>query len=84
MGIPTPIVKECWSKLEVVIRDGARTFIESILNEEVDSYIEGMSHILDAKGNKLIRRNGYLPERKITTGVGPIPNISHAKRFSVV
>lgn len=73
MGIPTSIVKECWSKLEVVIRDGARTFIESILNEEVDSYIEGMSHLLDAKGNKLIRRNGYLPERKITTGVGPIP-----------
>ena len=72
MGQPMSIVKELWSELEEVIREGGRRLIQSVLEEEVNSWVESMSHICDEKGKKLIRRNGYMPTRAIQTGLGPI------------
>ena len=72
MGQPISIVKELWSELEEVIREGGRRLIQSVLEEEVNCWIESMAHICDEKGKKLIRRNGYMPTRAISTGLGPI------------
>ena len=72
MGQPISIVKEFWSELEEVIREGGRRLIQSVLEEEVNNWVESMSHICDEKGRRLIRRNGYSPERAIHTGMGPV------------
>ena len=72
MGQPISIVKDFWSDLEKIIREGGRQMIQSILEEEVNFWIKKMSHLRDENGKRCIRRNGYMPAREIMTGMGPI------------
>lgn len=58
--------------LTEVLRIGAQRLLTATLEAEVEGYIEGLKHILDEKGHRLVVRNGRLPEREITTGVGPV------------
>jgi transposase-like protein len=58
--------------LTEVVRVGAQRMLTAALEAEVDTYIEGLKHVLDAKGHRLVVRNGHLPEREITTGIGPL------------
>jgi transposase-like protein len=39
---------------------------------EVAEWIAGRAHLKDEAGHRQVVRNGHLPERKITTGVGPV------------
>jgi transposase-like protein len=68
----TSIVKDFWSELEEVIREGGRQLIQSILEEEVNVWIDSMSTIKDERGRRLIKRNGYHKSRQILTGIGPM------------
>jgi len=58
--------------LTEVVRLGAQRMLTAALDAEVETYIEGLKHVLDAKGHRLVVRNGHLPERQITTGIGSL------------
>jgi transposase-like protein len=42
------------------------------IEAEVADWIEGHRHCTDERGHRQVVRNGHLPERTITTGVGPV------------
>ena len=55
--------------LTELLRKSARDLFESILKIEIDEYVKE----INSKYQKVIAvRNGYLPERNITTGVGSV------------
>jgi len=58
--------------LTQVLRTGAQRLLTAALEAEVEAHIEGLKHLVDEKGHRLVVRNGRLPEREITTGIGPI------------
>lgn len=55
-----------------IIRNGAKKLLAQALEAEVEEYLLKFSMRLDERGKHLVRRNGYLPERKIETGVGSV------------
>ncbi|CCB91268.1 hypothetical protein WCH_CZ17970 [Waddlia chondrophila 2032/99] len=42
------------------------------VENEVNEYLESMSSRTNSEGRKQFVRNGYLPEREVQTGIGPI------------
>ena len=58
--------------LHEVLRAGAHEMLIRAVLAEVDDHIEGHAHLLDDQGHRLVVRNGYLPEREILTGLGPM------------
>ena len=42
------------------------------IENEVDEFINSRKHLKDEQGRQIVKRNGYLPERQIQTGVGEI------------
>jgi len=61
-----------WSVLEQVARDGARKMLQLALENEVAEFVTKHSTLTDENGNKTVIRNGYMPERQILTGMGPL------------
>jgi len=60
------------SALEVIIQEGARRLLQEAIKNEVTEYINRFKDTRDAEGRCLVVRNGFLPEREIVTGVGPL------------
>lgn len=60
------------SPLDEIVRKGAQKMLKQALEIEVDSFLEKYQYILDDKGNRLVVRNGYNPQRKIVTGAGQL------------
>jgi len=58
--------------LTEVLKRGAQKLLAAAIEAEVAGYIEQHSEVLDANGHRLVVRNGYLPERKIQTGIGEV------------
>lgn len=58
--------------LEEITRTGARKMLQLALENEVEEYLIRLSGTRTADGQRAIVRNGYLPERAIQTGVGPL------------
>jgi transposase-like protein len=46
--------------------------LASAIESEVLEYVAGHMHLRDAEGRRLVARNGYLPQRTIQTGIGPV------------
>lgn len=65
-------LKDWFSSLENILRDGARRMMQSILESEADAYVREFSAVIDENNRRMIKRNGYCPERSILTGLGPI------------
>lgn len=42
------------------------------VQQEVQDWLAQRAHLRDERGRQQVVRNGYLPEREITTGVGPV------------
>jgi len=61
------------SLLEQTLRDGARLLLQQAIENEVNEYLESMKSRTNSEGRKQFVRNGYLPEREVQTGIGPIP-----------
>ena len=57
--------------LTEVIRSGARQLLSLAVEAEVASFIESHQQSL-SDGRARLVRNGYLPEREVTTGIGPV------------
>jgi len=58
--------------LNEVLQEGARRLLSSAVEAEVESYIAQHAELRDEQGHRWVVRNGYLPERRIQTGIGPI------------
>jgi transposase-like protein len=58
--------------LTELLRLGARGLIEKAVETELQFFLSQYENVADLKGRKTVVRNGYLPEREVLTGLGPI------------
>ena len=59
--------------LEQIARQGAQQMLAQALEAEVAEYLARHADQRDQHGHRLAVRNGYMPERSLVTGIGPIP-----------
>ncbi len=59
--------------LEDLVRQGARQMLQAALENEVAEYLQLHSGRKTPDNKQAVVRNGHLPERKILTGLGPLP-----------
>jgi len=67
--LPLPQSKDV---LTDVLREGAQKLLAQAVQAEVASWIDARRECRDANGHQQVVRNGYLPKRRIVTGIGPI------------
>ena len=67
--VPVPQEKDI---LGEVLRQGAQQLLAQAIEAEVTEWIEKHAHLRDDAGHRHVVRNGSLPTRTITTGVGPV------------
>ncbi len=58
--------------LTEVLRQGATQLLAQAIQAEVAAYLDARSDVRDPAGRQQVVRNGYLPQRTILTGVGPV------------
>ena len=58
--------------LEEIIREGARKVLQAAIEHEVGAYIDMFKDLKDTEGKRLVVRHGFLPERSLLTGIGPL------------
>jgi len=61
------------NSLEEILRQGAQKLLAAALNAEVDDYLARFVGVVDESGHRVIVKNGTLPERELTTGIGLVP-----------
>ena len=71
----TSFIKEesSWSVLEQVARQGAQKMLQLALENEVQEFILKYSNLKGENGKKVVAKNGYMRQREIVTGMGPLP-----------
>jgi len=67
--VPLPEAKDV---LTEVLRQGAQKLLAQAIEAEVADWIDHHRHCLDDQGYRQVVRNGHLPARTLTTGVGPV------------
>jgi putative transposase len=67
--VPVPQEKDLLSEL---LRQGAQKLLAQAIEAEVSEWIESHAHVRDEAGHRQVVRNGSMPARTITTGVGPV------------
>ena len=55
-----------------LLRLGAQQLLKQAIEEEIRCFLEGYDSLRSSEGHAQVVRNGYLPERAIQTGIGPI------------
>jgi transposase-like protein len=68
-ALPLPSDKDM---LTEVLRQGATQLLAQAIQAEVAAYLDARSDVRDEAGRRQVVRNGYLPQRTILTGVGPV------------
>ncbi|BCO30775.1 IS256 family transposase [Thiohalobacter sp. COW1] len=58
--------------LTELLRTGARQLIQQAIEAELAELLAQYEGAVDDQGRRAVVRNGYLPEREILTGVGPV------------
>ena len=58
--------------LTEILRLGARELLAQAVEAEVSAFIEGHAGLCNEDGRRRVVRHGYLPEREIQTGIGPV------------
>jgi transposase-like protein len=56
-----------------LLRNGARQLLEQAIELELQTHLANYRNVTDLSGRRAVVRNGYLPERAILTGLGPVP-----------
>ena len=64
--------------LTSLLRSGARDLITKAVQTELAEFLSQYQNMTDSEGRPLVVRNGYLPQREIMTGIGPV-NIKVSK-----
>jgi putative transposase len=67
--VPLPQAQDVLTDL---LRQGAQQLLAQAIEAEVADWIDRHQDCRDAAGRRQVVRNGHLPERTITTGVGPV------------
>jgi transposase-like protein len=65
--------KKAESVLDEIVREGARRLLQHAVEMEVAEYVAEHRDILGPDGHRQVVRNGWMKEREVTTGAGPIP-----------
>lgn len=60
------------SEMERRLREGVQSYFQKILEDEASQYVSELNTELDKHGHRLVKRNGYMPKRRLTTTLGPI------------
>ena len=55
-----------------VLRTGARKLLTEALEAEIEGFLSQYRDLRDSQDRQRVVRNGYLPEREIQTGIGPV------------
>jgi putative transposase len=55
-----------------ILREGAQRMLTAAIEAEVQEYVATRHALVDEEGHRQVVRNGYLPQRTIQTGVGPV------------
>jgi putative transposase len=55
-----------------ILRQGARELITKAVQVELTEFLSQYQDVVDDQGRRSVVRNGYLPERDIMTGIGPV------------
>ena len=58
--------------LSEILRQGARSLLAQALEVEIETVLNQYKDLKDQKGYQRVVRNGYMPERQIQTGIGPV------------
>lgn len=58
--------------LTEILRAGAQRMLSTAIEAEVAEWITSHAHLVDEHGRRQVVRNGRLPKRSITTGVGQV------------
>lgn len=58
--------------LDDLVRRGARQVIQGAIEAELAELMERFGNVKTLHGQRAVVRNGYLPEREVLTGAGPI------------
>jgi putative transposase len=58
--------------LEEIIREGARKVLQAAIEHEVGAYLDMFKELKDEDGRRMVVRHGFLPERSLLTGIGPL------------
>ncbi len=66
------MISESRAALDEIVRQGARRMLQEALEHEVSEYLAMMGGKKDGDGRQEVVRNGFLPERELITGVGPL------------
>jgi putative transposase len=69
IGFPASSSRDVLSE---VLRAGAQQMLTTAIEAEVAEWVESHRDLRDELGHRQVIRNGHLPKRRITTGVGPI------------
>ena len=59
--------------LTELLRTGAKRLIQRAIEAELAELLAQYEGRVDEQGRQAVVRNGYLPEREVLTGVGPVP-----------
>ena len=74
ISLPSPSTTEtARSALEEIVRRGAIQMLQAALLAEADEFVRRFADVVDVDGKRVVVKNGYLPERDIVTGIGPMP-----------
>ena len=68
-GIALPVA----DALTEVLRRGASRLLQQAVEAEVAEYVAKYLELKDEQGRQRVVRNGYLPERRVQTGIGAVP-----------
>lgn len=58
--------------LTEILRQGARSLLAQALEVEIETVLNQYEDLKDQRGYQRVVRNGYMPERQIQTGIGPV------------
>jgi putative transposase len=67
--VPLPDTKDV---LTAVLRQGAQRLLNQAIEAEVADWLAQHRDCIDAQGRQQVVRNGHLPQRTLTTGIGPV------------
>ena len=59
--------------LQEVLREGAQRLLAQAIEAEIEDLLEQHQDRRTPEGRAGVVRNGYLPERELQTGIGPVP-----------
>jgi putative transposase len=90
LSLERPEEVEAKTPLEQLIAEGARKMLQAAIEHEVQEYLQVYRGRRTEADRAVVVRNGYLPERDLVTGVGPLkvrqPRVRHrdGQRFTCV